>query len=267
MKTELMILSYGFVTLFYFGLYKIINWIAKKIDLRSLWKAKDEQRVKNALIRLYLAPSLDALKCVFNEERKAIPKYNFFLKAAFREQAQQMYACSSQLSFEIREQKARKVWVIALAMTSFMWVFNFAYMWSMGKQISYDFIEFVLAIALTVIIFSTWIIYHNAYKLRETGWLSLSIWVTIIGLLFSPIALLAPSIFSSYSPIESGMLTKSLSMFSFANSLFYLVGCILLRRVNYELKIRNSLALLKEEFVGSEQSNPQKIEEDVKASA
>ena len=247
MEMDLLIVAYALLAIGVFAGYKILNWIAKKIDSRPLWKGKDKENIQASLLKLQKANNLENLKGIYEEEIKIHPKYRRFLKVAFNERASQIdSSLLSQSPLNLKEKKVRKIWLIALAGTCVTFLVNSTLSLFALEQIQPVIKEFIVALLLTYFVFSTWIIYRSAYQRKETGWLSLVILQVPISLLLSARSQVDTSAWEAYLNLQMKNLDWILSGISLAILLFYWIGCVSLRKINYQLKIRERLASLKE---------------------
>ncbi len=248
MEDFLFSIMFGFLGLFSFGIYKFFNWIAKKIDSRSIWKNNDEESIKGLLQRLYSCNTVETLSKTLEEIKRTYAQYLKIALVVFDE-------CYSSVAFgrpnempDERETKVRRRWLIGFALVSLLSIFNLLYFMSTSEE-KYNnpyVVEFSVTYLIANFIFSIVIMYRSAYIRKETGWLTCSIIFSVCSL-FS--LLIKPEIFVETFEYSTGALGRALSIIGLLASFFYLISCVSLRKVNYQLKIRNKLQDLKSQIV------------------
>src|SRR5215207_7784214 len=101
-----------------FCIYKLLKRMSnKKIPL---WNPEDESDLVDILSHIYSSATLENLKSVFAEGVRRRPKHHDLFKIAMEEKQQQITQNHPILSFETRESKARKIWILSFCTYYFL---------------------------------------------------------------------------------------------------------------------------------------------------
>lgn len=225
-----------------FCLYKFVMRISKKRNAKPLWNPKDEENLSDILNRIYSSSDLENLQNIFIEGIRKYPKYHDLFKVAMEEREQQIAKYMPILSFEEKEHKTRKTWVLSFYAYSFIcWLLAIAKSLT-GSPIKDPWEKLAVTIASTVLVgLITWIVYHCSYKKKGTRLLS---WIVFI----SPLLLISSA--AKEFPLLSLKGEIDLSIwffvaFNFTVFGFYWFSSSRLRKVNFELKAKQQLAGLR----------------------
>ena len=241
-------LAVGIFGLLSFGFYKFLNWIAKKIDARSLWKKGDDYSIKRLLREIYACKSVKALNETFNEIKCSQTRHLKIAQIAFDQCYSSITSEKTDNLLNIREIKARRKWLIGLAAINFLSIFNIFYYLSTS---TIDFnnpyaAKILMAYSLAYLIFSTGIVYRSAYSRKETGWLTLSITMSMFFLL---VMIINTDALMESLKSNSEKTALILPYIGLVVNALYLFCCMSLRKINYQIKMRNKLENLKSDLV------------------
>ena len=216
-----------------FGIYKLYMRASRKRNARPMYLPEDETDLKDILSRIYSSANLENLQSIFAEGFRSLPRYHDLLNVAIEEKSREITQNTSTLSFEARESKTRKTWLLALFLTqSIKWLLGVISILFMDSPEEGPWTRLAAVISITVFIsLIIWMFYHCAYKKKGTG---LLLWM-----LFS----IPGQTLTDY--IKEG---NTFSMWDLPGLFllgFFWISCLHLRRINCEAKARKQLTCLK----------------------
>ena len=218
-----------------FGLYRLFKRIRNK-KARPLWGIKDENHLKDALSKIYSSTSLEDLSKSFKESVTSYPKYHDLLNTAKEEVDQKITQNTIPVTFEEKESKVRKMWLIALCAQYFIgWLSLLVAILLVPRfEANLNGATLVGSIIVITIIpgFWSWLFYHCSYNKKGTRLLSFVVFTTPLVLL----KLLVGGIDFSLWYVE---------IFNLVVIGFFWYCSLCLRQINNEAKARQQLAGLK----------------------
>ena len=230
---------------FCFGIYLILRVIRNKRKAKSLWNSEDEKDLKDILSRIYSADTVENLRSVFGEGVRCYPMYHDLFKIAMEERQQEITQNTHNSSFEIKEKKIRRTWVLAFFINCFIELSAVVTIFDIDPNIEEAFLKRITIISLTALLgIIIWVIYHCAYKKKGTGLLTFIVF-------FSPLQMI-----NSFA--KEGIDLSPLFFLDLAWFGFYWFSTYRLRKVNYEVRARQQLfGLRKNECLTENSENMQ----------
>ena len=218
-------------------MYALLRRIREKRNSRPLWLPEHEDDLKAALNRIYAATCVDILKSTVAEEIRCYPRYhNIFTAATDERYATIAQENASNSSFEIREAKARKMWLIAFSGNWLLsWIFFMLPICVIGFQAKSYQASFTLVFCFTALIgAAVWTTLHCAYLKKGTRLLT---WLLIV----SPLQMLISLQKELLDPSAWYLIPIDIGVFA-----FYWICCFRLHKVNQEAKTIKKLTRFKE---------------------
>lgn len=242
---EIHILAYVLVFLVVcFCLYKFVRRMNKRRNAKLLWNPKDEENLSDILNRIYSSSDLENLQNIFIEGIRKHPKYHNLFKVAMEEREQQIAKNTLILSFEAKESKTRKTWLLSFFTYHFIyWLSFMGAIFFIDSPIEDPWRRFGATIPGTVFVgLMILIAYHCAYKKKGTRLLS---WIVFISPILVISSLLKEFLLVSLKKEIDLSLWCLTAFFILAVFGFYWFSSSRLRKVNFELKAKQQLAGLR----------------------
>jgi hypothetical protein len=198
----------------------------------------DENALKNILNRIYASANLENLSDLFGEGVRNYPKYHDLLNAAMEEKGQELTKDTS-ASFEVKENKVRKTWLIIFCVNYILNWLSFAYVTIRMDDLEKGLGALIAYTGMMGIMMG--VVYYCAYHKKGTGLLT---WILFI----SPLQILM-NLAKEGIDLSLWYITAiDLALFG-----LYWFSSFRLRKINCEVKARQQLADLKPHLATSNQ--------------